>query len=1084
MMDKIDEATILKNLENRYAINHIYTNIGPVLIAINPFKLYPELYTQQNLDEYRGKKHYEVAPHVYCLADDAYSNMVNYRENHCVIISGESGAGKTETSKIFMQYVSSVSGNSADVVRVKDRMLQSNPVLEAFGNAKTVNNNNSSRFGKYMEILFDYGGDPVGGRVTNYLLEKSRVVTPSEGERNFHVFYQYCKCASPQQKQQYSLQDPSYYVYLNQTGCYDVDGINDQKEYNEVQQAMAALEFNASEIESVAQCISVILWVGNLTFTQDDGEAAHVQDPQVLQVLGALLQVDAAAIEKALCERKIQAGRGEVFQKPNNKANAEFTRDTLAKAMYSKLFDWLVLKINKAIANPGWDGILIGVLDIYGFEIFQYNSFEQLCINFVNEKLQQIFIQLTLKAEQEEYVAEGIPWKEIEYYDNKPLCELIENKPGLLSVCDDCCNTSRTDEMFSCDLGANFASNTAIACGNMQFTIRHFAGDVTYQVGGFLTKNKDQLFDDLVSLLQLSPAPLAEYCGWKAIVVSSGQKRKPPTVGMQFKKQVAVLMSSLMACVPHYIRCIKPNNTKRPNDWDKKNVVRQVKYLGLLENVRVRRAGYATRSTFVLFVQRYRCLVPNMPAGSPEQQVMAIVQYLGWTPKKEFEMGRTKIFIAEAASLFQLEDLVERHLQVAVVVIQKSWRLFKAARYFIAMRHAAYTLVNGRKSRRRASCERLFQGDYLDFRYNKMVNQLLKQQAAAYTKETVLFADRCKAAVLKKSGGFFKRLFGGKKEADFMGRFLVISTHALYSFSFGVDEETGKTCTNLFARAELKSGISSVNLSPNADNFVVVHFSDPETKDLLLYCRRKTEFVAVLQHQMQEQGGTLNVTFQDQDQVCINVQKKRNVKLVFAENAKLGDGKDNYSSAKKVWKIWGGAPFTDAREPPQVQVTQSAYQAPRQVQAVSGSGYATMGGAMAGGAAGAGGAPGAPRPAPTAPGGGGGGGVKLKALYECTGNSPEELSFQVGDIIEMVKDESEGWYEGRLNGKVGFVPATYVEKTSGGGGGPPMPAMPAMPAAPGGAGGAGDWQAMTDNGETYYYNAKTGESKWEKPPGF
>jgi myosin-1 len=308
-----------------------------------------------------------------------------------------------------MQYISGVSGKSVEVVKVKERMLSSNPILEGFGNAKTVNNNNSSRFGKYMEILFDYGGDPVGGRVTNYLLEKSRVVGPSQSERNFHVFYQICCGASASERQNYCIENPDYFYYLSCSGCYSVPGINDVEEWRDTCQAFTTVGITEAERQEVIRAIAVCLWLGNLAFTEKKPEVAEVQDRAVLDIAAGLLGVQSPALEHALCTRAIQTGVGakaEKFTKPNTAAGADFSRDTLAKAIYTRLFDWLVLRINQSIRRDNFQGIQIGVLDIYGFEIFTLNSFEQLCINFVNEKLQQIFIQLTLKAEQEEYAAE------------------------------------------------------------------------------------------------------------------------------------------------------------------------------------------------------------------------------------------------------------------------------------------------------------------------------------------------------------------------------------------------------------------------------------------------------------------------------------------------------------------------------------------------------------------------------------------------------------------------------------------------------------------------------------------------------
>lgn len=704
MIDVVQEDKILECLQNRYMGDSIYTNIGPVLIAINPFTLIKPLYTEARIREYRGKKHFEVPPHVYALADDTYNSMLSYRENQCVIITGESGSGKTETSKYIMQYISSVSGKSAEIQKVKDRMLSSNPVLEAFGNAKTVNNNNSSRFGKYMEILFNYGGDPVGGRVTNYLLEKSRVVAPSKGERNFHVFYMVTQHCAPQYKDQFYLYPPDSFWYLSQSECYQVPGIDDAKDYKDMMEGFRTLGVTEEEISGIHNCLSVILWLGNIQFVENNNEQSSIQDPQMLEAVASLLQVPSAALLKCLCQRKIQTGTGaraEIYEKPNTAAQAGFSRDTLAKAMYYKLFDAVVAKVNMALGTNKDTGIQIGVLDIYGFEIFQYNSFEQLCINFVNEKLQQIFIELTLKAEQEEYVSEGIPWKDIKYYNNKPVCDLIELKPGVLSVCDDACASSKSDQQFLQDMERFFGERKEFKSGTKDFVIQHYAGNVRYEADGFLTKNKDTLFDDLTMVMQSSPLPFVRMTGWMDIKIEDGQKKRPITVGTQFKQQVGALMTALRACTPHYIRCIKPNHQKTPQTWDNNNIKRQVKYLGLLENVNVRRAGYAHRSSFDRFLQRYKLLCEQLwtgkAGGSPMSQCELLCRSLGWTPGKEYSMGKTKIFIQDANVLFHLEDLLDRKLNEAVIQVQKAWKAYKMKRERLILKADCYDLVNGKK---------------------------------------------------------------------------------------------------------------------------------------------------------------------------------------------------------------------------------------------------------------------------------------------------------------------------------------------------------------------------------------------------
>jgi len=1046
MLDTISSDKILECLKNRYMMDEIYTNIGPVLIAINPFKMIASNYTDAKIREYRGKKFFELPPHVYALADETYNSMMNYRESQCIIISGESGSGKTETSKFIMGYISGVSGKSVEVVRVKERMLSSNPILEAFGNAKTVNNNNSSRFGKYMEIMFE-GGDPVGGRVTNYLLEKSRVVAPAVGERNFHVFYQYCRGASKQQKEAYYLEDPSYFAYLNISNCYDVPGINDVADFKEVQEALGVVGLSEADKAEIFRVIAAVLWLGNLSFVEDGSERSSLADPAVLQYVTALMECDASLLQAALLTRKIQTGvgaRAEVFSKPNNRKEAEFCRDTLAKAMYSRLFDYLVRRVNESIMKPNFSGVMIGVLDIYGFEIFQFNSFEQLCINFVNEKLQQIFIELTLKAEQEEYRAEGIPWKDIKYYNNKPICDLIENKPGLLTLLDDCCNTGKTDSHFVQDLGSFFSSNPALLCGSQDFTVKHYAGEVRYVAEGFLTKNKDTLFDDLVIAVKSSKCKFVKDHGWADIEIVEGQKKRPPTVGSMFKGQVTRLMDALRSCVPHYIRCIKPNNEKTPNNFNEGNVSRQVQYLGLVENVRVRRAGYAHRSAFGRFIKRYALLSGDVWSktfrGDERAQAKHICEAVGLVEKKDFAMGKTKIFIQEATTLFQLEDLVDRKVNEAVVVAQKAWRQYKQKRYFLEVRANSYDLVANKKERRRLSVSRDYQGDYLDAAYSPIISGLLQINGP---KEKILFADRSRV-VLFKSPSFFAKLFGGKKSDPHESRFLLLSDKALYSFRFEVDPQTHATRAALNARVELNN-IASVAVSPFADNYLVVHFAPAaNAKDLLLSCRRKTEFLGVLSEALKKGGRGLSLNFVQADSIVVDAQKKRIVEIKWSKDEMAP--KETLMQVKHTYDIHiaSGVPASQVPAP----VRPAAFD-PSSVQRTS-----------------------------------------LKAKFACPGNGIDELTFNAGDIMFMVKEERDGWFEAEFNGKKGFVPASYVEvirvKRQGG----PAVASRAggaaleqkMPVGFGGLKKKSAWQEVkADDGQIYYWNEQTQQSTWEMP---
>ncbi|KAM9353695.1 myosin IEb isoform 2-T2 [Symphorus nematophorus] len=515
LLSKINEDAITENLKKRYMDDYIFTYIGPVLISVNPFKQLP-YFTEREVELYQGAAQYENPPHIYALADNVYRNMMIDSENQCVIISGESGAGKTVAAKYIMSYVSKVSGGGDKVQHVKDIILQSNPLLEAFGNAKTVRNNNSSRFGKYFEIQFSRGGAPDGGKISNFLLEKSRVVSQNPGERNFHIYYQLLEGASGEQRENLGVTTPDYYFYLNQSGTYTVEDVNDKKEFSDTMGAMSVVGLSLEDQDSVLQLVAGILHLGNISFREENNYAV-VESQDFLAFPAFLLGISQDGLCSKLTSRIMDSkwgGKTESISVTLNTEQACFSRDALSKALYTRLFDFLVDCINKAMQKDQ-EELNIGVLDIYGFEIFQKNGFEQFCINFVNEKLQQIFIELTLKAEQEEYVQEGIKWTPIDYFNNKVVCDLIESKlnpPGLMSILDDVCATMHAkgegaDQTLLQKLQGQIGSHEHFSSWNRGFIIHHYAGKVSYDVNGFCERNRDVLFNDIIELMQSSEFP-------------------------------------------------------------------------------------------------------------------------------------------------------------------------------------------------------------------------------------------------------------------------------------------------------------------------------------------------------------------------------------------------------------------------------------------------------------------------------------------------------------------------------------------------------------------------------------------------
>ncbi|XP_067021262.1 unconventional myosin-Ia-like isoform X4 [Acropora muricata] len=709
LLESLTEDSMLENLWNRYNNKDIYTYIGNVVVSINPYRKF-KLYTSEMIAKYRSRNIYELPPHIYAIADEAYRSMRDYNQDQCIIITGESGAGKTEASKVVMQFVAAVSGKGWEVDRVKEQLLQSNPVLEAFGNAKTLRNDNSSRFGKYMDIEFDFKGDPVGGVITKYLLEKSRVVHQVQGERNFHIFYHLLSGASDDLLAKLHLKrDCDIYYYLNQSECSEVSTIDDKKDFIVVEKAMDIVGFNPDEKHSIYTLLSAILNLGNVKFEEEaDHGAAHdfvtLSNGEFLNWTCEMLQCGSQLLQDALTRRTVEAGNEKVVT-PLTSARAYYARDALSKATYRRMFSWLIQRVNDSIrVKKRGKRKVIGVLDIYGFEIFQTNSFEQFIINYCNEKLQQIFIELTLQSEQEEYVREGIEWTAIDYFNNAIICDLVEKTHvGIIALLDEEClrpgevsdgtfleklNKHCTEHPhFESRKCKKFLSDQTLP--HDSFRLRHYAGSVTYCVSGFVDKNNDLLYRDLSQCMYLCGHPLAKElfpdgCPTKAT------KKRPPTTGTQFKVSVAELMKNLKTKNPHYIRCIKPNDRKVAGLFDDKLVRHQVRYLGLLENLRVRRAGFAFRQEFDEALQRYKMLCdktwPNW-RGAPKEGIKELFKSLNIKPEA-CAYGRTKIFIRNPRTLFELEERRKHGMHRLAIIIQTIFRGWNQRTKFLKMKES------------------------------------------------------------------------------------------------------------------------------------------------------------------------------------------------------------------------------------------------------------------------------------------------------------------------------------------------------------------------------------------------------------
>ncbi|KAL4575563.1 hypothetical protein LXL04_022410 [Taraxacum kok-saghyz] len=706
----LSEPSVLYNLQYRYDRDMIYSKAGPVLVAINPFKNIP-LYGKDYIAGYKRKKIGQ--PHVYAIADTAIREMIRDEVNQAIVISGESGAGKTETAKIAMQYLATVRGGSG----IEYEILKTNPILEGFGNAKTSRNDNSSRFGKLIDIHFSDMGKISGASIQTFLLEKSRVVQCGEGERSYHSFYQLCAGAPPSLREKLNLKDAHEYKYLQQSNCYTIPGVNDAEQFSIVMDALDVVHVSKENQENVCEMLAAVLWLGNITFSivDDENHVEPVVDEAILTV-AKLLGCRIEQLQLTLSSREMKV-RGENFIKKLTLPQAIDARDALAKSIYSSLFDWLVEQINKSLsAGKRMTGRSISILDIYGFESFDVNSIEQLCINYANERLQQHFNRHLFKLEQEEYIQDGIDWAKVDFEDNQACLSLFEKKPlGLLSLLDEETTFPRaTDLSFANKLKQHLSSNPCFRGERGKaFTVYHYAGEVTYDTTGFLEKNRDLLRIDSIQLLSSCTCELpqifasnllsqSENPSTGSVKKAGGLDSQKLSVMSKFKGQLFQLIQCLGTTRSHFIRCIKPNNLHSPGIYDQQLVLQQLKCCGVLEVVRISRSGFPTRMTHQKFARRYGFLrLDNVASRDPLSVSVAILNQFGILPEM-YQVGYTKLFF-RTGQIGKLEDTRNRTLN-GILRVQSCFRGHKARHLLREMKRGIHTLqsfVRGREDRKR-----------------------------------------------------------------------------------------------------------------------------------------------------------------------------------------------------------------------------------------------------------------------------------------------------------------------------------------------------------------------------------------------
>jgi len=754
----LHEAAVLHSLNVRFDVDTIYTYTGPILIAANPFKIIPSLYDESKLRYFLENPQPLTGsrvPHVFASAELAYRGMVNNRKRQTILISGESGAGKTESTKFVMRLLALAGSPDWDNrSQIENQVLQSNPLLEAFGNSKTLRNDNSSRFGKFIDMQFRVGMDDqkkkdlgrlVGARIETYLLETVRCCHQLEGERNYHSFYQGCAATqspgmSKDKKGIYIFPtllkdklpdvDPMEidlsgfsrshdFKYLTQSTCHVLPRIDDLEEFELTVNAMKDIGISASEINDIYRITGSVLRLGNVEFSEEDREESKVSESSKNKItaIAELLAVDAAELEKAMCNRTLRAGTN-VYLKPLNFEQSEDTRDSLARALYNCMFKQIVQKTNMSIGYDETVNLSCGVLDIFGFECFEYNSFEQLCINFTNERLQQFFNTFIFKLEEKLYQAEQIEWSALDFPDNQDCVDLLQKRPwGIMPMLDEECLVPQGSDRAFCNKIKEKHKGSKrfniIKTKPDWFIINHFAGGVPYCSDAFLEKNKDILSEDIINCIKSSKKHLVAnlfeefLTSTKEAAGTKGRKQKM-TVSLEFRNQLQFLMDTVDLTEPHFIRCIKPNSNNMPDLFERKSVCEQLRYGGVLQAVQVSRAGFPVRTVHIEAILDYRMLAEanvrreidnKLEQGHTRDAAMTLFAHLDNVydvprPKhaaSSWSVGLTMVFFKhEAYEVFTNE--VARIRGKAAEIVQAFWKGRQQRMFYQAIRAYAITI--------------------------------------------------------------------------------------------------------------------------------------------------------------------------------------------------------------------------------------------------------------------------------------------------------------------------------------------------------------------------------------------------------
>uniref|UniRef100_A0A665TRX7 Myosin motor domain-containing protein n=1 Tax=Echeneis naucrates TaxID=173247 RepID=A0A665TRX7_ECHNA len=682
-VNPVTPTTVLKCLQARYNARVFYTHAGCTLVALNPFQPIPDLYSVDVMKEYHcAPQPQELKPHIFIVAEEAYRNVQGQLEpvNQSLVVSGESGAGKTWTSRCLMKYYATVAASSSvvksqDIVgRIERRVLDSNPIMEAFGNACTLRNNNSSRFGKYIQLQLDRSQLLVGASVQTYLLEKTRVACQPANERNFHIYYQMIKGATDEQRKDWKMPCGQHFVWLP-----NAEKTVEEDCFHETVEAMVHLGINAERQREIFRILAGILQLGNVNFSPSTDES----QPYFLQRAAELFSIPTEELQLALRVRTLKAGKQSVL-KPCSQTECSMRRDCLAKVIYAQLFEWLVAFINNSIcADKSMWCNFIGILDVYGFECFQLNNLEQLCINYANEKLQQHFVAHYLRAQQEEYVSEGLQWSFVKYQDNQSCLDLIEGSTvSVFSLLNEESRLNRASDckMFRVRLEKELCDNVNISWDKFSkvphFTVAHYAGKVNYQIQGMVEKNKDPVPPELNSLLQKSDNSLLHQIFTdKETDNMTSKGLSKVTVVSKFKNSLESLMKILHTTTPHYTRCIKPNHDCKPLTFKKEEVIMQLEACGIVETIHISAAGFPIRIPFTSFLQRYGLIAKY--SNFQSESDCASKYTLSLCP---FMDKFVLTLLAFVSQLDLLEDQRNKILSQCAFVIQCCWLRYQRRR--------------------------------------------------------------------------------------------------------------------------------------------------------------------------------------------------------------------------------------------------------------------------------------------------------------------------------------------------------------------------------------------------------------------